>query len=55
MDTSATDHVHDNQCILHSLLNKNSCQNILFGDGAMIPVVATGHTFFPLQNNHRPI
>ncbi|KAJ9551935.1 hypothetical protein OSB04_015980 [Centaurea solstitialis] len=55
MDTGATDHVHENQGILHSLHDTNICHNILVGDGSKIPVVATGHTFFPIKNEHRPL
>ena len=54
--TRATDHVHNNQGILQSLLDNNASQNVLVWDGSKIPVVVTRHTFFPRKTlNERKI
>lgn len=53
MDTGATDHVHSDSGILHSILNNHGNRSNLVGDGSAIPVTTTGYTF--LLNPYRPL
>ncbi|KAJ9546350.1 hypothetical protein OSB04_018893 [Centaurea solstitialis] len=55
MDTGATDHVHADSGILHSVLGTHDSRSIQVGNGSLMPVMQTGHAPFPLTNPYRPL
>ncbi|KAJ9566982.1 hypothetical protein OSB04_002948 [Centaurea solstitialis] len=55
MDTGATDHVHANSGILHSVIDNHDSRSIRVGNGSLMPVMLTGHAPFPMPNPYRPL
>lgn len=55
MDMRATNHIHNNQCILHFHLDNNISLHVLVEDGSKIHVVVTKLTLLLIKNSHRPL